>query len=93
MAPKHHVTLSDAAEEFLHFRAARFASSTVVNQGYVLRRFAAFVTRDIQLRNLADSTVESLAQSLRAARDVIEPSLRRSVLHVVPEVNRTRRPK
>jgi integrase len=58
MAPKHHITVSEAVEEFLHFRAARFASSTVTNQGYVLRRFAAFLERDIQLRNLTESHVE-----------------------------------
>ncbi len=55
---QHHITVSEAVEEFLHFRAARFASSTVTNQGYVLRRFAAFLERDIQLRNLTESHVE-----------------------------------
>lgn len=58
MAPSNTITVSAAVEEFLHFREARFATSTVTNQGYVLRRFVMFLSRDIQLRNLTEDHVE-----------------------------------
>ncbi len=53
------VLLSQAVGEYLAGRAARYAPSTVKNEGYVVRRFSATVCdgRDIQVRNLTPEHV------------------------------------
>ena len=53
------VLLSQAVSEYQVTRSARFAPSTVKNEGYVVRRFCATVCdgRDIQVRNLTPEHV------------------------------------
>lgn len=62
------VLLSNAVEDYLTARAARYSQSTVQNEGHVLRRFAATVVggRDIQVRNLTADHVEAWFVTLRS---------------------------
>jgi integrase len=55
---QHSVRLNEAVESYLTYRRTRFAASTVTNESFVLRRFAAWVGRDIQLRHLRAEKVE-----------------------------------
>jgi integrase len=48
--------LNEAVDDYLLYRRARFAPTTVAQEGYVLRRFAAAVG-DIQLRHLRSERV------------------------------------
>jgi len=48
--------LSEAVEEYLQVRRARYAVETVTNEGYVLRRFVAWYG-DVQVRNLSAERV------------------------------------
>lgn len=49
--PSPYKRLTEAVEDYLNYRSARFATTTVEQEGYVLRRFAAAIG-DIQLRHL-----------------------------------------
>lgn len=49
--PSPYKRLSEAVDAYLTYRSARFAKTTVEQEGYVLRRFAAALG-DIQLRHL-----------------------------------------
>lgn len=46
-----HKRLHEAVEDYLRYRKAKYSATTVANESYVLRRFAAWVG-DIQLRHL-----------------------------------------
>jgi integrase len=52
------VRLNESVESYLVYRQSRYAGSTVSNEGFVLRRFAAWVG-DIQLRHLTAEKVEA----------------------------------
>ena len=49
--PNPYKRLADAVEDYLRYRSARFATTTVQQEGFVLRRFLA-ETGDIQVRHL-----------------------------------------
>ncbi len=51
------ITVGQAAEEYLSYRCARFAATTVKQEGYVLRRFAANVGLHRQVRYLQAKVV------------------------------------
>jgi hypothetical protein len=78
------VRLHECIESYLVFRQSGFAANTVSNEGFVLRRFAAWAG-DIQLRHLtANKVAEWLCgpQGLRSEhttrdgirREAIQPS-------------------
>lgn len=53
-----HPRMSEAVEDYLNLRRARFSASTVQNETFVLRRFVASVG-DIQVRHLRPEHVEA----------------------------------
>src|SRR4051794_19738533 len=59
---KQHPTLTEAVEQYLSLRRARYANTSVRQEGYVLRRFAAWIERetgrDVQVRHLRPEHVE-----------------------------------
>lgn len=57
MSQQVHARLSETVESYLAYRQSRYAATTVLNEGYVMRRFAA-VIGDVQLRHLTAEKVE-----------------------------------
>lgn len=80
-------SLRQTVEDYLAGRAVRHSPSTVTNEAFVLRRFAATVAvgRDIQIRNLTAEHVEAwFAAVLRPHRDrngVDRPPIHASTHH------------
>src|SRR3954470_18418581 len=52
----HHPRLDEAIEEYLRIRRARYSNATVANEGFVLRRFAAWAG-NVQVRHLSPQRV------------------------------------
>lgn len=60
--------LNEAVEDYVGYRAARFAAQTVEQEGYLLRRFAASIG-DIQLRHLTPEHVTDWFYGPAGVRD------------------------